>query len=135
MASILVIDGNRAVSAAIRLLLEDEGFHVIVARTGEAGLDALESTRLDLMVPDLGWLETRASISSARSAVGLPDHRSRRRPGFDGTGPVRHDRQGGRVRRGRHRSSRQTAQGPARGSGGPRDPASACRHSGSSYAS
>jgi CheY-like chemotaxis protein len=54
MRRILIADGDPAVRAAIRMLLEYEGFEVLVTDNGALGLEAVELSRADLVVLDLG---------------------------------------------------------------------------------
>jgi CheY-like chemotaxis protein len=53
MPSILVIEHNLAVRAAIKLVLEHEGFEVTLADSPEAGLISLESQSFDLAIVDV----------------------------------------------------------------------------------
>jgi CheY-like chemotaxis protein len=53
MRRILVIDDDRSVRTAIKTLLEHEGFEVVAAEDGRAGLDALETTAFDLVIVDI----------------------------------------------------------------------------------
>ncbi len=50
---ILVVDDDRAFRVATRTLLEDEGYAVRLAGTGEEALQALEEGRFDLLLSDL----------------------------------------------------------------------------------
>lgn len=53
MQRILVIDDDGAVRAAVKTLLEHEGFEVVPAEDGRAGLESVESTRFDLVIVDI----------------------------------------------------------------------------------
>jgi DNA-binding response OmpR family regulator len=53
MACILIVDDDCAVCAALRILLEYEGFQVVVAGHGASGLIALESAPVDLVLLDM----------------------------------------------------------------------------------
>ena len=53
VASVLVVDDEPAVRTTIRLVLEREGHRVTVAPDGRAGLAALASGGIDLLVTDL----------------------------------------------------------------------------------
>lgn len=62
MGSILVIEDERDLLHTVRAVLEEEGFQVVIAEDGEAGLRALEQMDtpmlilLDLLMPRLdGW--------------------------------------------------------------------------------
>lgn len=50
---ILVVDDDKAFRVATRTLLEDEGFHVQLATSGEEALAALHTTSVDVMLSDL----------------------------------------------------------------------------------
>lgn len=52
---ILVVDDESGIRFSLRGILEDEGFAVAEAETGEAGLEALEAESFDLMFLDI-WL-------------------------------------------------------------------------------
>jgi len=53
MKRILVVDDDPLICGAIRVWLEQRGFAVVVAGGGEAGLNALECSRFDLMIVDI----------------------------------------------------------------------------------
>jgi len=53
MKRILVVDDDPLVCSAIRAWLEGSGFAVVVADGGATGLNALESSTLDLMIIDI----------------------------------------------------------------------------------
>jgi CheY-like chemotaxis protein len=53
MPRILVVDDDPLVCAAIAVLLERQGFEVIVADGGEQGLEALASSTFDVMLVDI----------------------------------------------------------------------------------
>jgi two-component system, response regulator, stage 0 sporulation protein F len=50
---ILVLDDDPRVSAAMRLVLESEGFEVTTAADGREGLDLLRSSTFDLVIVDI----------------------------------------------------------------------------------
>ena len=59
---VLVIDDEPSVADALRVILEDEGFAVVVASTGREGLEqagraAFRVTITDLRLPDMDGLE------------------------------------------------------------------------------
>ncbi len=54
MKTILVVDDEPRIAALARDYLEHAGFGVLVARSGEAGLDLIRRERPDLVVLDLG---------------------------------------------------------------------------------
>jgi len=53
MTCILVVEDDAAIRRLAHDLLEDEGFEVLLAETGEAGLTALAERRPDLVLLDL----------------------------------------------------------------------------------
>jgi CheY-like chemotaxis protein len=63
MPRILVIDDDTAVRNAIKLVLEQDGYDVVPAHSGRAGIAALQSGRFDLVIcdifmPDMDGIET-----------------------------------------------------------------------------
>jgi CheY-like chemotaxis protein len=63
MARILVVDDDQPVRAAIRIVLELDGFEVVTAEDGRAGQQAAESSCfdaaiVDLFMPEMDGLET-----------------------------------------------------------------------------
>ena len=66
-AQVLVIDDEPSVADALKMILEDEGFAVVVAATGREGLEqarraAFGVTITDLRLPDMNGLEVIAFI-------------------------------------------------------------------------
>jgi CheY-like chemotaxis protein len=53
MARILIIDDDSAVRVAIRLLLEREGYEVVDAEDGRAGIAALKASVFDIVICDI----------------------------------------------------------------------------------
>jgi CheY-like chemotaxis protein len=53
MQRVLLIDDDKAVGEATKIMLEAEGFDVVVADDGHAGLRAMEAGRFDLAIVDL----------------------------------------------------------------------------------
>jgi len=53
MSRVLVVDDDPMVCAAIEVCLQQNGFEVIVAEGGDAGLTALETSRFDVMLVDV----------------------------------------------------------------------------------
>jgi CheY-like chemotaxis protein len=53
MRRVLLIDDDKSVGAATKVVLEAEGFDVVVVEDGLAGLKALEAGRFDLAIVDL----------------------------------------------------------------------------------
>jgi CheY-like chemotaxis protein len=63
MATILVVDDDQAVRAAITIVLQSGGFEVVAAENGSAGRKALEAQRfdaavVDIFMPEMDGLET-----------------------------------------------------------------------------
>jgi CheY-like chemotaxis protein len=50
---ILVVDDDPLICGAIRAWIEQRGFAVVIANSGEAGLNALECSTFDLMIVDI----------------------------------------------------------------------------------
>jgi two-component SAPR family response regulator len=50
---VLLIDDDKSVAEATKIVLESEGFDVVVAQDGRAGLTVLEAGRFDLAIVDL----------------------------------------------------------------------------------
>jgi DNA-binding response OmpR family regulator len=76
MAKILVIDDEPGIRDLLDTLLSGKGHDVILADTGEKGLEVFRRARPDVVVLDLkcrGWM---ASRSCNRSAVTIPSNRS-----------------------------------------------------------
>lgn len=74
MARILVIDDEREVRIATRRILEKSGHDVIEAGTGEEGIEALESTAVDLVISDImmpgqGGVESLAQMRELYSGL------------------------------------------------------------------
>jgi CheY-like chemotaxis protein len=72
---ILIVDDDKAVRMAIRVLLEHEGFEVIVAESGRRALEAVEAAAVNLVIvdifmPGMDGLETIRAFH--RCAPGLP---------------------------------------------------------------
>lgn len=61
MAQILIVEDNPEIRSVLREFLESEGHTVVVAKTGEAGLEAVQEDRPDLILMDImmpgidGW--------------------------------------------------------------------------------
>jgi len=53
MPSVLIVDDDPLVCAAIEICLERHGFEVTIADGGEAGLRALKDSSFDLMIVDI----------------------------------------------------------------------------------
>lgn len=71
MASILVIDDDRAVLATIKMLLERAGHAVEAVDTGHTGLQLLEAQNFDLLIcdifmPGMDGFETMRHVHQSR---------------------------------------------------------------------
>jgi CheY-like chemotaxis protein len=53
MPRILVVDDDKAVRSAIQMLLEHEGYQVVVADDGRSGIEAIENGSFDLVIVDI----------------------------------------------------------------------------------
>src|SRR5579872_4703253 len=65
MATILSIDDEQEASEIRKLLLESEGYEVLLAQTGEDGLRLFQSQRVDLVVVDY-WMRGMNGLAVAR---------------------------------------------------------------------
>ena len=65
MATILSIDDEPEASEIRKLLLESEGYDVLLAQTGEDGLRLFQSQRVDLVVVDY-WMRGMNGLAVAR---------------------------------------------------------------------
>ena len=65
MATILSIDDEPEASEIRKLLLESEGYEVLLAQTGEDGLRLFQSQRIDLVVVDY-WMRGMNGLAVAR---------------------------------------------------------------------
>jgi CheY-like chemotaxis protein len=75
MARILVVDDDRSVRAAIKIVLEVDGFEVVTAEDGRAGKQAAEAVCfdaaiVDLFMPEMDGLETIKALRG--SCPGMP---------------------------------------------------------------
>jgi DNA-binding response OmpR family regulator len=71
VASILIIDDDRAVSAAIKLVLEHNGHEIVVANSGRNGLDLFKAGTFDVLIvdifmPGMDGFETMKSVRGHR---------------------------------------------------------------------
>jgi CheY-like chemotaxis protein len=53
MARILVVDDDKAVRAAIEIVLNHEGYEVVSAESGQAGVEAVTTSRFDAVLVDI----------------------------------------------------------------------------------
>src|SRR6266436_9146069 len=56
MSNILVVDDERDIRESLRGILEEEGYHVLLAESGEAGLEQLKKKNCELVLLDI-WLK------------------------------------------------------------------------------
>src|SRR5579859_8278234 len=71
--SVLVVDDERDIRESLRGVLEDEGYKVLLAESGEACLEQLkkrscEAVLLDIWLPGIDGLETLERIRQLRPA-------------------------------------------------------------------
>jgi len=73
MKTVLVADDEYAIVAAIRELLEDEGYAVLTACDGEAALELIERARPDVVLLDVMMprIDGRAVLRAIRDRPGL----------------------------------------------------------------
>ena len=74
MPRILIVDDDKAVRTAIQVLLEYEGFEVVVVENGRSAIEAATKTSIDaaivdIVMPGMDGLETIKAFD--RSADGL----------------------------------------------------------------
>jgi CheY-like chemotaxis protein len=75
MPRILIVDDDQAVRIAIRVLLEHEGFEVMVADSGRRAIEVVEQVQFDLVIVDIfmpGMDGLQAIKAFHRPAPGLP---------------------------------------------------------------
>lgn len=65
--AILVLEDEDVLSRALRIALEDEGFEVVIAPTGEVAIDKIKDTKfdfflLDLVIPGIDGFEVLKKI-------------------------------------------------------------------------
>jgi DNA-binding response OmpR family regulator len=53
MARILVVDDDMSLAIAIQMVLENDGFDVLVAHNGRRALEIIDSTELDVILVDM----------------------------------------------------------------------------------
>ena len=74
MARVLLVEDDAGIRAAVRLMLEDEGYEVVEAATGEEGIErfragAADLAIVDLLLPGIGGLDV---VRTLRSTSALP---------------------------------------------------------------
>jgi two-component system response regulator (stage 0 sporulation protein F) len=74
MASILIVDDDKAVQIITRLMLEREGHHVTCANDGPRALEILNEARFDLLIidifmPEMDGLETMRLVHRRHPGV------------------------------------------------------------------
>jgi CheY-like chemotaxis protein len=78
MARILIIDDEPAIAMALKELLIDEGYEIIVATNGLAGLKALEvepspeMILMDLLMPEMGGRDIVNAVRSKPDFAKIP---------------------------------------------------------------
>ena len=108
---ILLVEDDERIRASMRLALEDEGYEVDEAGSGEIGLEHFaeqpaDVVLIDLMLPGMDGFECCRQL-----------RRDERRARDHGDGPHRHPRRGGRARGRGRRLRHQALRG--QGAGGP----------------
>ena len=74
MARVLLVEDDAGIRVAVRLMLEDEGYEVVEASTGEEGVERFNAggadlAIVDLLLPGIGGLDV---VRALRSTSGLP---------------------------------------------------------------
>ncbi len=74
MRSVLVIDDDKLVREAARILLSGEGYDVVLADGGAAGIEAARSSQfdviiVDLFMPDINGLKVMGTIRQSNPGV------------------------------------------------------------------
>lgn len=67
MKTVLVVDDELDIADAVKSILEDEGYHVVVCANGREALQRLDATRpdlaiVDIMMPVMNGFETIRAI-------------------------------------------------------------------------
>jgi DNA-binding response OmpR family regulator len=74
---ILVVDDDPVIQRLLQVNFELEGYEVILAGDGEAGLAAARSERpdclvLDVMMPKMNGLQVAAALKGSETTAGIP---------------------------------------------------------------
>ena len=74
MARVLLVEDDAGIRVAVRLMLEDEGYEVVEAATGEEGVERFNAggadlAIVDLLLPGIGGLDV---VRALRGTSGLP---------------------------------------------------------------
>jgi len=77
MKTVLVVDDELDIAEAVKSILEDEGYHVVVCANGREALQRLDQTRpdlaiIDIMMPVMNGFETIKAIRRHPDFGGLP---------------------------------------------------------------
>jgi DNA-binding response OmpR family regulator len=72
VATVLLVEDDAGIRAGVRLMLEDEGYEVIEAATGEEGIDRFRAggadlAIVDLLLPGIGGLDVVRELRSSSS--------------------------------------------------------------------
>jgi len=78
MHNILIVDDEAAIRQSLKGVLEDEGYKVSLAESGEACLEALKKrptdvVLLDIWLPGIDGLETLEKIKEAKDSENIPE--------------------------------------------------------------
>ncbi|HHF98616.1 MAG TPA: response regulator transcription factor [Candidatus Aerophobetes bacterium] len=71
---ILIIDDDKDMTEALKIILEDESYKVKVAFTGKQGLDAIREEKPDLIILDL-LLPGEDGVSICRNLKNTPEYK------------------------------------------------------------
>jgi DNA-binding response OmpR family regulator len=74
MSRVLLVEDDDGIRAAVRFMLEDEGYDVVDAATGEEGIERFRAggadlAIIDLLLPGIGGLDV---VHALRASSGLP---------------------------------------------------------------
>jgi CheY-like chemotaxis protein len=77
LKTVLIVDDEFGITDALREILSDEGFHVLVARNGKDGLKRIEERRpdlivLDYMMPVMDGRETLLALQANPATASIP---------------------------------------------------------------
>jgi len=78
MHNILIVDDEAAIRQSLKGVLEDEGYKVALAESGEACLEALKKrpidvVLLDIWLPGMDGLETLEKIKESKDGDSAPE--------------------------------------------------------------
>lgn len=84
MKSVLIIDDSPEARHAMKLYLEDEGFHVLQAANAAAAFSLCDRQRVDLIILNMHVLDALTQLRGRRSSVHVPIICTSEHPAIDG---------------------------------------------------